>query len=224
MRLSLTGLAAMLVPLLALALGSCAGEETDGPVQAYLTDIATFEGNTPGGSVFTVRMMDDSPLATLRADRSVDCGRKPPVRMMIRYQPQNGRPYTDSDIRLSHASPVNSEPPVTDPATASRLLALFGRDPAEPVSVWRTGEYINIRMRLMECAEARTLALVLVPETAGTAEPEYRLVHALPAGAPPSYMRTAYASYDISYVWSDPSTRLVKISLNPGETFTFRRQ
>lgn len=213
-----------LVPLMLLC--SCGGDSrTDGPVIACLTDIVTFAGNTPDGtgSTFTVRMMDDSPEATLRADRPVKDA-IPSTRMMIYYQPLNGKPYTDTDIRLIYTGSVNRETPVTDPGQAARLLALFGRDPVRTVSVWRTGGHINIHMQAAECDAPRTMAFVLVPGTLASGEPEYRLVHALPTGAPPSYQRTVYASYDISGVWSDPATRLVRVSLNPGETFTFSKK
>lgn len=220
-------LSRLLTILAALVLlGSCKdGNRTDGPAYAYLTDIATFEGNTPdgSGSVFTVRMMDDSPLATLKADRPVE-KTKPSARMMIYYLPHNGKPYTDTDISLVYTGSVNQETPVTAPEHAAELLPLFGRDPVKTVSVWRTGEYINIHMQATECQAPRTMAFVLVPGTIAAGEPEYRLVHALPAGAPPSYMRTVYASYNISDVWSAPGTRLVRVSLNPGETFIFKKQ
>lgn len=218
-----------LLPIFFIAplLGSCSGEDgVDGPVEVALTDFVTYEGNTAagGGALFTVRMMDDSPEALLSADRALSQGTAAPQRLIIRYIPETGKPYTTSAIRLTGVSPVNQEPPVTDPTDATALLGLFGADPVETVSIWRTGRYINIHMRVQECRDPRTLALVLVPGTEGTEAPEFRLVHALPAGAAPSYMRKAYASYDISGVWDAASTREVRVSMNPGETYTFRRQ
>ncbi|MDE6417647.1 MAG: hypothetical protein K2K49_00350 [Duncaniella sp.] len=217
-----------LIPLItaALLLGSCSGEDgVDGMVEVPLTDMATFEGNTAagGGALFTVRMMDDSPEALLSADVALSEGTAVPQRMIIRYIPATGKPYTTSAIRLTGVSHVNQEPPVIDPTEATELLGLFGADPVETVSVWRTGTYVNIHMRVQQCHDPRTLSLVLVPATVGTASPEYRLVHALPAGTPPSYMRTAYASYDISDVWTLPGVSEVRITMNPGETYTFRR-
>lgn len=209
-----------------LLLGSCSGEEgVDGMVEVPVTDMATFEGNVAagGGALFTVRMRDDSPEALLSADVALSDGTAAPQRMMIRYIPACGKPYTTSAIHLTGISHVNQEPPVIDPEDATALLGLFGTDPVETVSIWRTGTYINIHMRVQECRDPRTLGLVLVPSTVGTPSPELCLVHALPAGTPPSYMRTAYASYNISDVWEIPGITEVRITMNPGETYTFRR-
>jgi hypothetical protein len=79
--------------------------------------------------------------------------------------------------------------------------------------MWRTGNYLNLRMRVDYSETARYFGLVVDSLTLNDAEPEVYLLHNL-NGAPDNYLREAYASFDISKVWGLPTCKGLRVHVN----------
>lgn len=161
--------------LLLGATASCSDDRgIDGPVEMQLWDIATYEGSgTQGGSVFTFRQVDDSPLITLTSDRSFEKAESGD-RMALRYIPESGKAYTSGPVRLLSASKVTQSD--VDLEWKEEFDA-WDRDKVYVYSVWRSGDYINFNVRLTYSSEPRIFRLAVPPESLDSDMPDVYLVH-----------------------------------------------
>lgn len=191
-----------------MSLMSCS-DDAECNDQAFLSDIVTVESTGESGSRFTFRRYDDSPLITLTApslrldDKTV--GR----RVLLRYYPESGKPYTDGDIRSLAISAVNCDTTVIRPVErydwASNAVFLN--------AIWRSGDYINVHLRAVYSDKPRYFSLMVDSLTLTDPVPQVYLVHNT-LGAPDSYMREVYASFDITNVWGLPGCDGIEIHVN----------
>lgn len=200
------------------ALAACSDEEgVDGPVDFTLTDIVTYEGDdAQGHSVFSLIKVDDTPEVTLTSERSIgytpspDEGRPEHPRLLLSYMPESGKAYTSGPVTLRSASLINQGPLVTE---WKEEYDAWNRDPVYLLSAWRSGCYLNFRVRLTYSRDPRLFCLAAAPSTLETAWPELYLVHIL--AEPTDYHdRAYYASFDISQVWNRPDVEGVIVHVN----------
>lgn len=199
---------ATVIACCALILGSCREEGFDGTVEMPLTDIVTFNGNSGGKASFTLIKVDDTPALELTADRAVNVEQERiPARMLITYLPASGEAYTSGPVRLLSASLINSAPVVTQ---WREEYDGWDRDGVYLYSMWRSGSYLNVHLRLTYTTDPRIFCLAADPATLGSAWPELYLVHQLdkPVDA---HDRAYYASFDLSPVWQMPGVEGVRI-------------
>lgn len=192
-----------------LLLAACVNADTvDGPVDMVSHDIVTFAGNDPGAHFLLYAPGADEP-SLLRADIAVDTAQVPPgSRVMLAYT----APDADSGtIGVRGVAPINSEILRGAPGVPEGWDA----DSVWLVSVWRAGQYVDMRLRLPYTAEPRTFALVLDSATLGSGAPRLYLAHRLPVDveADATFSRSYYASFDISSVWSRPDVTEVTVSV-----------
>ena len=211
--------------IIATLLTACSAEGgVDGPVDAQLWDIVTYEGHLTGnsGSVFTFRQVNDSPLITLTSNKTLE-DTEAGTRMMIRYIPENGKAYTDDRINLLSAARINNGSAETE---WKKEYDNWNRDKVFIYSSWRSGTYINFHLRLTYSTDPRVFTLVLDPSTRDSEMPEFYLVHIM--AEPTDYHDRAYfASYNIAEIWDSPSVKGVRIhvadtNLNK-DIFTFHK-
>ncbi len=206
------------------ALTSCRGD--DGPFndQIALYDIVTFEHQDENGIKFSFQRRDDSPMIYLtvpgrRFVSDIDDN----TRMLIGYYPEIGKAYTSSNITLLSASEINQD---TLQIESMEEIAGWDRDAVYLNSVWRSGKYINMYMRVDYSDDKRMFHLSMDEATAGDEYPHLYLVHDL-LDAPDSFTRRAYISIDISAIWSKESCRGIIIHINDDnlkqETYTFNK-
>lgn len=198
-----------ILPALAiLSLMSCS-DDAECNDQAFLSDIVTVESTGDSGSRFTFRRYGDSPLITLTApglrldDKTV--GR----RVLLRYYPESGKPYTDGDIRPLAISAVNCDTTVIRPVERYdwNANAVFLN------AIWRSGDYINVHLRAVYSDKPRYFSLMVDSLTLTDPVPQVYLVHNT-LGAPDNYMREVYASFDITNVWGLPGCDGIEIHVN----------
>jgi hypothetical protein len=94
-------------------------------------------------------------------------------------------------------------------------------------SVWRSGKYINLRLRLEYSDKPRYFYLVTDSLTMTDAVPQLYLVHDR-KGEAENYLFETYASFDISKVWNLPSCQAINIHINDSnsnkeEIYTFNK-
>lgn len=199
----------------------------DGPYneQIALYDIVTFEGNSADGALFSFQRRDDSPLINLFA-KGVNIGGnnvKQYDRMLIGYYPELGQPYTSGNISLISVTPVNQD--TLRIATKNELIG-WDADAVFLNSMWRSGKYINMYLRVDHSTENRDFSLTMDEATRNEEYPHLYLVHNL-LDAPNNFTRRAYASFDISPIWNSESCKGVIIHINDSnlktETYTFSK-
>lgn len=199
-------LAASAVVLLSLC--SCGEDGVDGPVKMTCTDLVTFSGNVGERATFTFQKMDDSPEITLTAQSTlasddIEVG----TRLLISYIPEGNQAYISGPVTLLGGRVV----------TQSAITAewrdeydAWDKDKVYVYSAWRTGPYLNVHVRLTYSAEPRIFCLAADPATLNSAWPEVYLVHVID-GDVDNHDRAYYASFDISEVWSRPSTEGIRL-------------
>ena len=216
----------ILFMLIATTILSACGD--DGPYneQIALYDIVTFEGNSADGASFSFQRRDDSPVINLIAKGVNVNGEsvKQYDRMLIGYYPESGQAYTSGNISLISVTPVNQDS--LRIATMEELTE-WDADAIFLNSMWRSGKYINMYIRVDHSTEKRDFSLTMDEATRNDEYPHLYLVHNL-LDAPNSFTRRAYATFDISSIWDSESCKGVIIHINDSnlktETYTFSKQ
>ena len=198
----------------AAALTAVACSDSDGgPASdaAMLTDVVTLEDGGGDGreSVYSFQRYDDSPVITLtdpttRIDHKYDGSR-----LLLYYYPESGLPYVSGRVSVRSARLIDTSAITVAPLSDYRWDA----DGVWLNSIWRTGRWINNRMRLPYTETPFEFRLVADQATADDAEPQLYLVYDR-HGAPDNFLREGYASVDISDIWNRPTCRGVRIHVN----------
>ncbi|MCM1505248.1 MAG: hypothetical protein NC127_08640 [Muribaculum sp.] len=161
------------------------------------------------GTTFTFRRYDDSPIITLVDPKLRIKEDYVGARALLYYYPEGGQAYESGRISASGITIVNSD------TTIVRPISRYNWD-ASPVflnSVWRTGEFLNFRMRIDYSEQPRYFGLVVDSLTLTDPEPQLYLVHDL-NGSPDNFLRENYASFDITNVWDQPTCRAIVVHVN----------
>lgn len=195
-----------------LMVSMCACQDDDGPRndEFMYSDIVTIAAaSESAGTEFTMQRYDDSPLITYMAPGWTAPEKYVGQRVLLYYYMAQGEPYRTGEIKVRSVRAINngnvSTGNVSDPQ--------WNADPVWLNAVWRTGSYMNFRLRLSYSAESRFFALVVDEATVDSEQPQLYLVHNLD-GQPQSYLMETYASFNISAVWERSSCRSVCVHVN----------
>lgn len=225
MKSPFTPLASLLLSaFMTLTLGSCGEDGVDGDVEMTCTDLVTYTGTTGGHATFTFQKMDDSPEINLTAQNSIGTdGIDPGTRLLISYIPQDNRPYVSAPVTLLGGRVVTQSAITT---TWHDSFNDWDKDDVYVYSLWRTGRYINVHVRLTYSTEPRIFCLAADPSTLSTPWPDVYLVHVID-GDVDNHDRAYYASFDIAEVWSRPDVEGLRLhvansNLNK-QIFTFTK-
>lgn len=212
------------VAVVTICLYSCSDDTgVDGGVIPEIWDIATYAGPLPsGGSSFSMRQVNDSPLITLTYSGVLE-DIAPGTRMAIHFIAINGKAYESGPIKLLQASKITQGEVETQ---WSEDYDDWQRDKVFLYSIWRTGSYINFNVKLTYTTEPRIFKLVADPATLDSDSPVLYLVHILPREID-NHDRTYLASFDISPIWNRDdlksiSVRVANSNLNK-DIFTFTK-
>lgn len=223
MRLTIKSLTRMLTAVLTcLAAASCGRDGVDGEVAMEYAEIVTFEGNTaPGGAAkFSFQEVDNLPVVTLTASTPLE-GYEPGTRMLISYTNPSNQPYTSGPISLLDARRITQGPAVTE---WDEVYEYWGLDPVWLNSIWRSGDYINMRLRLTYTAEPRFFGLVLAPNQDGAEWPLLYLAHFISVDVD-YHDREYYASFDVSELRARQGVKGIRVGVNDSnmgaQVFTF---
>lgn len=198
----------------------------DGPVDMTYWDIATFTGNIDGKANFTIRQVNDSPEASLIAQTAIRIDDNNDItgkRMLIRYAPENNKPYTSGAITLYSASPVNQSPTKIE---SIEKYPDWSRDAVYLYSTWRTGKYLNFHVSLTYDSEPRMFCIVADEATLENKYPDLYLVHIMKQ-VTDYHDRRYYASFDISEIWDRDNVCGVRLHVSNSnldkDIFTFNK-
>lgn len=211
--------------LLSLIFAACGDDGVDGPVDMTCTDIVTFEGNDGSDAVFTFQKVDDTPLITLTARTTID-EEEIPVgkRLLIYYNPPENQAYKSGEITLLGAKRITQSTVATE---WSKDFADWDRDRVYLYSTWRSGNYLNVHVRLTYSTEPRIFCLAADPQTLDSEWPDVYLIHKL-ASETDSHDRAYYASFDLTPVWERQGVKGIRLHVANSNLdkhiFTFARQ
>lgn len=210
-----------LIILTAIAFCSCSDEDYND--RALLSEIVTATRNTPDGSEFQYRRYGDSPLITLTADGISVKEEYIGKRMLLRYYNESEIETSPRKIEIAALSPINNDTArIADIDTIS-----WSATPIYLNSMWRSGEYINIHLRVMFSDSPRLFNLTADSATIDTDTPQLYMCHDT-FDAPDNYLFETYASYDISNIWNRPTCKGIDIHINDSnlhtDTYSFKKQ
>lgn len=172
-------------------------------------DMVTYSGEYDSQSVFTFQSYDDSPLITLTASNLSNPEMKVGQRLLLNY-------IVDKDFGDNHkAITVNGYSKITTDTILilpQEVIDTLKRDKVKLRSVWRTGNYLNVRCDVQYTEKARRLFL------ASTGEPdESGLVQAYQIqdlmDAPTYYWFGTYFSYYIAPVWENVECKAFRFNI-----------
>lgn len=213
----------MVAMLAAIMLTACRDDDGARNHDYMYCDIVTVESASEAdGTLFTMQRYDDSPLISYTDSKWVAPEKIVGQRVLIYYYTESDRPYESGEVKTVSVKQITNG-------------AVAGGDPTSPQwnadavflnSIWRTGIYLNMRMRVSYSAKPRYFALTADETTLNSEQPQLYLVHNLD-GEPQSYMSEIYASFDLSFVWDKASCRSVCVhvfdSNRPEQTYVFSK-
>lgn len=187
----------------------CACSDDDYNDRIMLSDLVSIQASDAStGTTFTFQRYDDSPVITLVDPKLNIKEELVGHRALLYYYPENGQAYESGNISTTGLNIVNSD------TTVVRPIARYDWN-ASPVylnSIWRSGKYLNFRMRLDYSDKPRHFGLVVDSLTLTDPEPQLYLVHNL-NGAPENFLRECYASFDISKIWQQPTCESITVHI-----------
>lgn len=195
----------LLAALLVLPV-SCRNDDSDPDPTVTFTDMATLVSNSESeGIVFAISAEGDSPEVSVAfpgqtLDSSVA---QPGRRYLIRYTVDGNRPYTTGTGRLLGINAAHNGL-VDDDTDAAALFA--ASSPQTLVSVWRTGDWINLEALCTYVSGAPAVYnIVADTESLGTSHPDMYLVYTPDNIEDGATTRTLYSSFNIGSLWNNPS-------------------
>lgn len=192
----------------ALMAAACSDKEYND--RMMLSDLVSIQSSTEAdGTAFEFQRYDDSPVITLVDPKLAIKDEYVGKRALLYYYPEDGKAYESGRISATGLSIVNSDTAAVRPI----IRYNWDKSPVWLNSVWRSGPWLNFRMRLDYSDKPRHFGLIVDSLTLTDPEPQLYLLHDL-NGAPDNFLRENYASFDISKIWNLPSCKAITVHVN----------
>ena len=193
----------------------------------YRLDVVTYRGAADDGVHFELLRRNDSSALDLMADRGTEVNVAIGQRALLRYDWQNANETGDRRrITVYACSSITTD----SLRYAVQPLAYYTAqmEPVKLRSMWRTGDYINMRLQVQFTGTPRHFYLLLDRATAQADTVQCYLVNNT-RGDVTYHWRDAYASCFVGNAWSRPSCRVLCVTVNDtvrgGEShFYFEKQ
>lgn len=160
-------------------------------------DMVTYAGENGGNSVFTFQSYNDSPLITLTAANLSRPGLKVGQRLLLNYIVNEDLGGNSKNVEVKGFLKVNTDTVTILPQETIDTLKC---NEVKIKSVWRTGNYLNVRCLLEYTEKPRRLFLAStgLPDESGMIQ-SYQIQDLM--GAQTFYWFETYLSYYIEPVW-----------------------
>ncbi len=208
MKILLNRILAMI--MLIATLVSCGDDEAGYVYGDFSYNMVTYAGESGENSVFTFQSYNDSPLITLVADNVSNPELNVGQRLLMNYIVEEGEGTEHQRVTVKGLSKVNTD---TIRVVAAEALDTLKMDEMKLKSVWRTGNYLNIRCQLQYTEKARRMFLATTGETGADGMVKCYQIQDL-MGATPYYWIETYFSYYIAPVWEQPDCTAIRYYLN----------
>lgn len=147
----------ILMSVLALGiLSSCSDDEDNFAYGDFLYELVTYMGSQDGRAMFTYQSYNDSPLITLTASNVKEVNAPVGQRMLLNYEVDESLSESNHFITVKGLSKVNTD---TIVFVSFDKLETLKKEPVKIASVWRSGNYLNVRCSLQYSEEARVMGL-----------------------------------------------------------------
>lgn len=202
-----------ILPVVALSLlvCSCNNDNNDDPSQdGTQIDFVTVKSMNETGTSFEVQKEGDSPVATLITSKKLGDGVKVGQRILLRYFPANGQPYTSGNITPTGYMTVYGN----GDAVAVKKGEDVGGFASEDVIIeicQRTGKYVNVAARCFMLNAPQSFELVCDQSTLADAEPVLYLLYKSDSNSVDGAYKVVYGSWDISQIWNLSTCKSIRV-------------
>lgn len=199
----------LLLALVAVAAVACGDDEVY-EYGDFSYNIVTYAGESGDNSVFTFQSYNDSPLITLVAGNLSNPEMNVGQRLLLNYIVDEGDGTQFQKVTIKGLAKVNTD---TLRVVTAEALDTLKMDEIKLKSVWRTGDYLNIRCQLQYTEKPRRMFLATTGEVgAGGMVECYQIQDLL--GATPYYWLETYFSYYIEPAWGNSDCTAIRYNLN----------
>lgn len=176
-----------------MAFVSCNDDEEEYRYGDFFYNMVTYMGNEEGGAVFTYQSYNDSPLITLKANNYTSDAIKVGQRMLLNYEVAEDLGNNHQVVTVKGLSKVHTD---TIRVEAQMPTMELKMDTMRVESIWRTGNYLNVRCKVLYSESGRIMYLY----TDGTIDANgclncYQIQNLM--GAKTYYWTETYMSYYI---------------------------
>lgn len=193
-----------------LAFTSCGDDEDYFRYGDFMYDMVTYMGVEDGCAVFTYQAYNDSPLITLVANNYGESTLKKGQRLLLNYEVAEDFGNNHKVVQVKGVSRVNTD--TIQVVKASRLETLK-MDEMRIKSVWRTGNYLNVRCEVQYTDRPRYLYLATTGEMDADGVVNCYQIQDLKDGVPYYWLET-YISYYIEPAMAVDGCKMLKYNVN----------
>lgn len=197
--------------LMVVALVACDDEDIDRRYTDYRTDIVTYLGNGTQGAQFELLRRDDSTSVLLQSAVRLKDTFKAGNRVLLRYDWADGQAGDIRRINAYGIAAIVSDSLRYNVQPIEHYIAQM--EPIRLLSMWRTGDYLNLRLQAEHTGKTRHFYLLLDSATARRDTVHCYLVNNT-HGDTTYHWREAYASFFVGNIWNRPSCRVMRVHIN----------
>lgn len=176
----------------------------------FLYDMVTYSGEYDGYSVFTFQSYGDSPLITLYASNVSRPIMPVGQRLLLNYEVVQDMGNNTQVVQVNGLSKVNTD---TVLVVKQDVIDTQKMEAVKLKSVWRTGNYLNVRMQLQYTEQPRLMCLATSGELDENSMVNCYQIQDL-NGAETYYWLETYFSYYIEPVWSVANSNGIRYYAN----------
>lgn len=162
-------------------------------------DLVTYSGEDGNRSVFTFQSYNDSPLITLTASNVSNPEMNVGQRLLLNYEVEDDLGNNSQLVTVKGMSKITTD---TITVVTQAALDTLKRDDVKLKSVWRTGNYLNVRCQVQYTEKPRRLFLATTGEVGENGMISAYQIQDL-MGAQTYYWIETYFSYYIAPVWDE---------------------
>lgn len=195
--------------LITMSMAACSDDETV-VYGDFSYDMVTYSGEKDGRSVFTFQSYNDSPLITLYANNVGNPNMPVGQRLLLNYVVDEDLGSFSQSVTVNGYSKVNTD---TILVLKQEIIDTLKMEKMKLRSVWRTGNYLNIRCQLEYTEKPRMMFLA----TTGALDADglvscYQIQDLM--GATTYYWIETYFSYYIEPVWEAEGCKALRYNVN----------
>lgn len=187
----------ILMSIVAITIVACGDDGEGFDYGDFKYDMVTYSGEENENPIFTFQSYEDSPLIRLIASNIDKPELKVGQRLLLNYVEMSDMGHNTKLVTVNGMSKVNTD---TIMIVKQATLDTLKRDAVKLKSVWRTGNYLNVRCLVQYTEKPRIMCLATTGNSDGNGMIEAYQIQDL-MGAPTYYWFETYFSYYIAPVW-----------------------
>lgn len=198
--------------LLAVSAISCSDDNDGTDVYVdFRYDLVTYTGQDDAGATFEYLGQNDSTAVTLHTTLAKQNDLKEGRRVLLNYKVEEKLSASHWLVQVNdYSSGVASD----SLRYNTQPLENYQMHPMRLKSLWRTGNYINLRCELEYTGKSRMLYLMMDKDTHYADTVHCYLVHDLMGATATYFWRNCYGSFFVGKVWGLESCKTLRVHVN----------